>query len=247
MRFNSFYLLLLLGVVSFFASCKREKEAYVFSVCLIVDGTDAQINKNAVPRIHRPDIEMLVDSIFAHGYGNLYLTYVDECSANNAVAELSWYQKRPKKIEIKAGDGSQKQEEKMEENETNLGKYRADLLATKNVFFENVDSVLSLAYAKEVTHRSQGSDVYGAVNKAISYVEADRDANVSLILLVSDMEHNTKNRELTPIPRDTKLFVVGTSIDDKTELRPTSGFATFPQVIRYISSQEFLNTCKRRR
>ena len=243
MRHYSIYLFLLLGVVSLFTSCKKEKKEYTYSICLIVDGTDAQVNQNAVPHISLSEIEKLMDSLSILGYGSLYLTYVDENSANNAVAEWSWYQKPPKDVELKTGDGSSELQKKTKEHYTNQKEYWKAQEEARAAFSLKVDSVLSLAYAKEGTRKSKGSDVYGAVNKALSYVVADEGANISLILLVSDLEHNTKNRELLQIPKRTKLFAVGTSLDSNSDLKPIKEFATFDQVIRYIPSQDFLNTC----
>lgn len=243
MRFNSLYLLLLLGGVSILASCEEKKEDVVYSICLIVDGTDAISNQSAIPKVQVSDIENLLDSITSHGMGSFYLTYVDDNSLNNAVEDWSWYRREPILTGRKTGESGDEYAERAKKDSANLKRYLEDFDNTKQHFFHRCDSLLQVAYSREVTQKARGSDIYGAVNKAISCVSSDKTATISTILLVSGMQHNVATQEQRALPQGTSLFLIG-GLKNELTLKPEQEFIKLQQAIYYLFSEKFLSAKK---
>lgn len=234
--------LALAALCSIFTSChhtadttESAKTEKVYNVAVILDGTDRLQNSNAISLISTAELTDLARKIAENGTGSLFVSYVDRDCSNNYFALFEMNQQKPqapgKKKEYIMQSTYDKEVQEYQMAEIEYQKIVTDAL---EAFSDNCERVTKAAYSDQTASEKQGSDVFGAVNKALKAIAANESAQFSHIVLVSDCVHNAPTEKLAEIPPSVELIAVNTSEGGSLEGLISKQLITFSQLINYL-------------
>ena len=184
-----------------------------YNICLIIDGTDRLCNQNEVPYVSVAEMDSLASFICRNGQGTLYVSYVDTDCDNNKVAIFEQFAVRPSNIGPKP-DYVQvsKYNKEKEQCRKEQDAYERKKEETINQFSSECDFIVSAAYSNSVARQQNGSDVNGAINKAIRLLRAsEQEDGQSFIILVSDGCDNV-GKHLHSLPNGVELLMVNSNV-----------------------------------
>ena len=207
-----------------------------YNICLILDGTDRLSEQNGVPVVSSEDIVEVAKILSDKGLGNLYVSYVDQNCDNNHVAIFEWLEEKPGTIGEKPGYMKMEAYKKIEREDVyNMEAYNKRREEALDIFATESNSVVVSAYSDIVAKQRKGSDVNGAINKAVRLLRAsEQDSVHSHIILVSDGCDNVGN-ELAEIPQNTEMTIVNSNVSKHQYGELVSKeFVTMKQALNYI-------------
>lgn len=235
-------ILALVALCSIFVSCHTATDTTesaqtekVYNVAVILDGTDRIQNSSAISQVSTAELTDLAQKIAENGTGSLFVSYVDRDCSNNHFALFEMNQQKPrapgkkKEYIMQSSYDKEVQEYQMAEIE-----YQKRLTDALEDFSHNCERVTKAAYSDQTASEKQGSDVFGAVNKALKAIAANGNAEFSHIILVSDCVHNAQTEKLAEIPQSVEVIAVNTSEGGSLEGLISKQLITFSQVINYL-------------
>lgn len=223
------------GAIADEKQSELQKTTY-YNICLIIDGTDRLCNQNDVPYVSVAEMESLASFICKNGLGTLYVSYVDKDCDNNKIAIFEQNDIRPSDIGRKAGYVQiSKYNKEKEQRQKDQDAYDRKEAETINQFSSECDLIVSAAYSNSVAKQQKGSDVNGAINKAIRLLCAsEQQDGQSFIILVSDGCDNV-GKQLHSLPNDVKLLLVNSNVSKHHyEDIVSKEFASLKQAQKYI-------------
>lgn len=207
-----------------------------YNICLIIDGTDRFSNQNDIPYVSVDDMKTLAKNLCDNGKGTIYVSYVDKDCDNNKVAIFDWRDTKPAdiapKLSYQKGIAYQKEKEERQAEQRAFEDKKDGVIGR---FAQDGSAVETAAYANSVAKQRNGSDVNGAINKAIRLLRASEQTNSrSYIILVSDGCDNV-GKQLQKLPDNTELFIVNANVSKHHYGDLVSKeFVTLKQVQQYI-------------
>lgn len=207
-----------------------------YNICLIIDGTDRLCNQNDVPYVSVAEMNSLANFICKNSLGTLYVSYVDKDCDNNKVAIFEQHDVRPSDIGPKPGYVQiSKYNKKKKQCLKNQDAYNRKKEEAINQFSTECDIIVSSAYSNSVAKQLKGSDVNGAINKAIRLLRASEQmAGQSFIILVSDGCDNV-GKQLHSLPNNVELLMVNSNVSKHHyENIVSKEFASLKQAQKYI-------------
>lgn len=207
-----------------------------YNICLIIDGTDHLCNQNDVPYVSVAEMDSLANCICKKGQGTLYVSYVDKDCDNNKVAIFEQYDVRPADIGPKP-DYVQLSKYSKEQEKRLIAQDAYDRIkeGAINQFSTECEIIVSSAYSNHVAKQQKGSDVNGAINKAIRLLRASEQMDEqSFIILVSDGCDNV-GKQLHSLPKDVELLIVNSNVSKHHyEDIVSKEFVSLKQAQKYI-------------
>ena len=207
-----------------------------YNICLIRDGTDRLSEQNDVPVVTSEEIAELAKVLSNKGVGYLYVSYIDNNCDNNHVAIFEWLENKPGTVGEKPDYMKMEAYKKLErEDFNNMEAYNKRKEKVLDMFSTEINTVVVSAYSDIVAKQRKGSDVSGAVNKAIRLLKAsEQDSAYSHIILVSDGCDNV-GKELAEFPHNTELIIVNSNVSKHQYGKLVSKeFVTMKQALNYI-------------
>ncbi len=207
-----------------------------YNICLIIDGTDRLCNQNEVPCVSVVEMDSLASFICKEGIGTLYVSYVDKDCDNNKIAIFEKNDERPADIGPKPSyvqvSKYNKEKEQCLKDQDAYDKKQEEAI---NQFSVECDIIVSNAYSDSVAKQPKGSDVNGAINKAIRLLRASEQADgKSFIILVSDGCDNV-GKQLHSLPHDIELLLVNSNVSKHHyEDIVSKEFVSLKQAHKYI-------------
>ena len=235
-------ILALVALCSFFVSChtttdttESAKTEKVYNVAVILDGTDRIQNSNAISQVSTAELTDLARKIADNGTGSLFVSYVDRDCSNNYFALFEIDEEKPQ------APGKKKEHVMQSNYDQQMRKYK-DAIETYDEKFTQAlerfscscDKIVTAAYSNEVATEKNGSDVKGALSKALRAIAAYDKAETSHIILVSDCIHNAKDIEIEDIPDSVELISVNTNDGGDFKDLITKQCLTFSQIANYL-------------
>ncbi len=226
-----------------FASCQPASDSAesansekVYNVAVILDGTDRLTNSNAISQISTAELTDLARKIAENGTGSLFVTYIDRNCSNNHFALFEIWEQKPKEPGPKKEHVMKNTYDKLiQEYEAAVLEYQKMLADALDRFSYSCEKVTKAAYSDQTASERYGSDVYGAVNKALKATLVNEDkAEISHIVLVSDCIHNAKTTALAEVPDCVELIAVNTNDKDNLGKDISRRFLTFDQVLNFL-------------
>lgn len=200
------------------------REAHQYFVVKVADGSGSGSTTYNVPRVELAEVSADVDSIFAHGGGRYWLTYIDREALNNDVASMAIpaIPEAPRQLvrgsgEIPAHFAQRKRDytDALAHHSGDSARAVAAFTDAKTAFLQEADRILSLAYQKK-GRTEDYSDVEGAVaasERLLNNFHAP--ANKLAILLVSDGVQSdpagTPKKKHGTLPADITLYLINRS------------------------------------
>lgn len=204
-----------------------------YNVAVLLDGTDRLANSNAISQVSPESLTAFAERLAASGTGSLFVSYVDRDSGNNAFALFEIWHERPKEPGEKKEHVMQSvYDQQVKAHEEAVEAYESCLAETVERFSISCRKVVEAAYADEVASAKSGSDVNGAVNKAIRALAANEKSSRSHIILVSDCIDNV-GKELAAMSESTELITVNTNPGDFDGI-VSKQYVTFEQAADYL-------------
>ena len=231
----------IIAISAALAACKpatgsiESEVSQCYNVAIILDGTDRLTNSNAISQVSPESLTAFAERLAANGTGSLFVSYVDRDSRNNAFALFEIWRKRPEPMGPKKEYVMQNvYDQQVKAYEAAVESYESDLVKAVENFSNSCRRVVRSAYADEVAAEQHGSDVNGAVTKAVRALSANDNSSHSYIILVSDCIDNVGNKlDLASISESTQLIAVNTNAGDYDEMI-SKKYVTFDQVSDYI-------------
>lgn len=225
-----------------FASCQPTTDSAesansekVYNVAVILDGTDRLTNSNAISQISTAELTDLARKIAENGTGSLFVTYVDRDCSNNHFALFEIWELKPKEPGTKKEYVTKNSYDKLvQEYDAAALEYQQMLADALDRFSYSCEKVTKAAYSDQTASEKYGSDVYGAVNKALKATGVNDKAKTSHIVLVSDCIHNAKTTALAEVPDCVELIAVNTNDKDNLGELISKRFLTFDQVLNFL-------------
>lgn len=209
-----------------------------YNICLMIDGTDRLSNQNDIPYVSAEEMKSLADNLCNNGLGTIYVSYIDKDCDNNQVAVFEWRKTKPADIGSKLSyEKRNTYLKKVEKREEEKNAFEAEKLRALNLFFKDCEAIEKSAYSGSVAKQKNGSDVNGAINKAMRLLKASELLNgKSYIVLVSDGCDNV-GKQLQTLPDNTELFIVNSNVSKHHYGDIVSKeFVTFRQAQKYMFS-----------
>lgn len=185
-----------------------------YNICLVLDGTDRLSKQNTVDMVSVAELIEMAQKISEEGLGTLYVTYVDSDCDNNSVCIYENNQVRPADLAPKKGYEMNSTYEKSKEDVVkSQHAYDCASKAALDDFARGCTAIVDAAYSDNVAMQKSGSDVNGAINKAVRLLQAsEQKAMESHVILVSDGCDNVGKELRTPLPSNTKLYFVNGNV-----------------------------------
>jgi hypothetical protein len=213
-------------------SAQTEK---VYNVAVILDGTDRIQNSSAISQVSTAELTDLAQKIAENGTGSLFVSYVDRDCSNNHFALFEINQLKPRAPEKKKEHVMQSNyDQQMHKYEDAIEAYNENLTQALERFSCSCNKIVAAAYSNEVATERNGSDVKGALSKALRAIAANDKAETSHIILISDCIHNAQNGKLEEVPDSVELITVNTNDGGDLKGLITKQCLTFSQITNYI-------------
>lgn len=228
---------------SIFSSCittsydnVAETDTRVSNIAVILDGTDRFTNSSAITMVSVEELTDLADKIAANGTGSLYVSFIDRDCRNNPFSLFEIWEQRPEKPGPKKEYVMKNAYDKVvQAYQTEDIEYQQRLTDALVLFSNSCEKITKAAYSDETASEKYGSDVYGAVNKALRAIASNEKAEISHIILISDCVHNARTEAmLAEIPESVELITVSSYESGNLEGLISKQFITFNQVINHL-------------
>ena len=213
---------------------EKEHPQAIYNGCFVIfDPSGSTSSTYSVPKIDTTYVKQLVEKIHEHGYGDIWVTFIDQDALNNKIIYFK-VTEQPAKLEIPVrnpGESRSSFNKRQEEfkkdnyaNETAIAKHQIQFQGELSKFLTDCHAMIQKEYSGK-PKIEDWSDITGSVNAAtrtFSTVTPD-SVHFRSVLLVSDgvqsLPKGVKQKPLDAIPSDVKIVTVNNGGSPKNILR----------------------------